>query len=620
MIVYKETKERFLIDVSNNEVAGLVKDKVGQYLNMNVGESEFKSWSNSLNFMYHVLNTEDIPNDSIIGIEYRIPSTNNRIDMIISGQNEENQDHIIIIELKQWSEVELTNKDAIVVTRFQQGLKECPHPSYQAWSYSTLLYGFNTTVYEENIRLKPCAYLHNLEDKTVINNSFYSHYLQKAPSFFKDQKADLQDFIKEFIKYGDKSDTILRIENGKIRPSKSLADKLSSMLRGNEEFIMIDDQKIVYEKALALAKSSDESNKNVLIVHGGPGTGKSVIAINLLVNLTKIGLLSQYVTKNAAPRTVYEAKLTDTFRRTEISNFFKGSGSYTETNSNMFDTLIVDESHRLNDKSGMFRNLGENQVKELINSSKFSVFFIDEDQLVTLRDIGTEDEIRKWANELNATVTVAELTSQFRCSGSDDYLSWLENTLQMGEQKESKFNSKNFDFQIMDDPNEIRDKIFSLNKLDNKARLVAGYCWKWISKKNPSLQDITIPEFDFAMRWNLGVDTNLWIINPDSVSEIGCIHTCQGLELEYIGVIVGPDLIVRNGKVFTDASKRSSDDSSIRGYKTMMKEDPKAAYDIISRIIKNTYRVLMTRATKGCYVYFTDEETAKYFKSKIGKY
>lgn len=617
MIVYKRKKELFLTDVSDSNIEDIIRENVATNLNRNVGNNEFQSWRNSLNFMYHVLNSDKIPKDCIIAIEYNIPRTSSRIDIIITGQNELQKDFLIIIELKQWTEIRSTSKDAIVITRFSHGLVERPHPSYQAWSYSALLQGFNVTVYKEDISLKPCAYLHNYTDDGVLKNEFYSEYLKKAPVFCKGEKNDLQEFISNFIKYGDKTDIIERIENGKISPSKSLADSLSSMLRGNEEFIMIDSQKIVYENAKALAKKSNDKNKNVLIVRGGPGTGKSVIAINLLVNLTKMQIFSQYVTKNAAPRTVYEAKLTDSFKKSEISNFFTGSGSFINTKSNTFGALIVDEAHRLNEKSGMFKNKGENQIKEIINASKFSVFFLDEDQKVTLHDIGEEDEIKKWAVHYNANVSALELSSQFRCNGSEGYLAWLDDVLQIRKTANNKLSKKEFDFRIFDDPNELRDKIFHLNKANNKARLVAGYCWPWASKKKPNAFDIVIPEFDFKMQWNLGSDGNLWIINPDSVKEIGCIHTCQGLELEYVGVIVGSDLIVKFGEVLVDPSKRAPEDSSVRGWKTRMKDNPAKTRAILKSIIKNTYRTLMTRGMKGCYVYFVDKETDEYFRSRL---
>jgi len=617
MIVYQSTKEVFLKDVSGGCIEDIIRESVKQKLNKNVGNNEYISWKNSLGSMYHVIDNELIPKDSGIAIEYSIPRTKNRIDFIITGQDDNNNDKVIIIELKQWTDIQLTEKDAVVLTRFQQGLSEELHPSYQAWSYSSLLLGFNATVYNENIGLEPCAYLHNYISDDVLKNSFYDDYLKKAPVFCKGEKKKLQDFITKFIKHGDKTNIMYRIDNGEIRPSKNLADSMALMIKGNQEFIMIDDQKIVYETALSFARKSSSYNKNVLIVEGGPGTGKSVVAVNLIVAITKLGLNTQYVTKNAAPRAVFESKLTGTLKKTQISNMFTGSGSYIDCEQNVFDCLIVDEAHRLNEKSGMFKNLGENQIKEILEASKSSVFFIDEDQKVTWHDIGKKDEIEKWANKIGAKVQNLKLESQFRCNGSDGYLSWLDNILGVEDTANSTLDGIEYDFKVVDSPNELRDLIFEKNKINNKARLVAGYCWDWVSKKDKSLSDILIPEYDFGMKWNLASDGNIWIISPKSVNEVGCIHTCQGLEVDYVGVIVGDDFIVRNEKVITNPNNRAKTDASLKGYRKELKENPEAAIKKANAIIKNTYRTLMTRGMKGCYVYFTDKETEKYFKNRI---
>lgn len=618
MIVYQTTKDGFLEDVSNGCIEDIVRESVKKKLNKDVGNNEYLSWKNSLGSMYHVINSELIPNNSGIAIEYSIPRTKNRIDFIITGQDENNNDKVIIIELKQWTDIQITDKDAMVVTRFQHGLSEELHPSYQAWSYSALLYGFNSTVYNENIGLEPCAYLHNHIDNNTIKNLFYNDYLEKAPVFCKGEKEKLQNFISKFIKYGDKSNIMYRIDNGEIRPSKNLADSLVSMIKGNQEFVMIDDQKIVYENALSLARKSDKNNKNVLIVEGGPGTGKSVVAINLIVAITKLGLNTQYVTKNAAPRAVFESKLTGTLKKTEISNMFTGSGSYIGCDNNTFDCLIVDEAHRLNEKSGMFKNLGENQIKEIIEASKSSVFFIDEDQKVTWHDIGKKEEIKKWSDKIGAKIHNLKLESQFRCNGSDGYLSWLDNVLQIQDTANITLEDIKYDFRIIDSPNKLRDLIFEKNNINNKARLVAGYCWDWVSKKDKNNKDIKIPEYNFEMKWNLASDGNIWIISPKSVNEVGCIHTCQGLEVDYVGVIVGNDFVIRNGRAVTNPSKRAKTDASLKGYKKALKENLEEANKKADAIIKNTYRTLMTRGMKGCYVYFIDKETELYFKSRMG--
>lgn len=476
----------------------------------------------------------------------------------------------------------------------------------------------STTAYKDNIQLIPCAYLHNYEPDDVITNPFYAEYINKAPVFLKPDAIRLRNFIKRFVKHGDTTGIMYRIENGKIKPSKALADQVGSMLRGNEEFLMIDEQKVIFETAMALAQQSSVNNKNVLIVEGGPGTGKSVVAINLLAKITKKGLLTQYVSKNAAPRAVYLSKLTKGTKKSVISNLFKGSGSYVDIEPNTFDVLIVDEAHRLNEKSGMFKNLGFNQVREIIRASKCSVFFLDEDQKVTLLDIGDKEEIIKWAHKEGATVHQAELTSQFRCNGSDGYLAWLDDVLQIRETANKTLNLQEYDFKTFSSPAELRDAIYEKNKIANKARMVAGYCWDWVSKKNKESYDITFPEYGFAAQWNLDTDGSLWIVNPDTVKEVGCIHTCQGLEVDYIGVIVGPDLLVRDGKVLVDPTARSRQDQSIKGYKTLINKNAEEAMELIRSIIKNTYRTLMSRGMKGCYVYFSDKETNDFFKTRLG--
>lgn len=615
MIVYSATKSRFTADVIANDIEQKILTSFVRELGHSTAKNEISSWRNSMLYMNNIISDPDIPDDAGVAIEYNIPNTSKRIDFILTGSDANNKETAVLIELKQWSEAEPTDMDGIVRTFVGGGKREVSHPSYQAWSYAALIEDYNATVQDDAIELKPCAYLHNYEEDDVITNDFYKEHLKKAPVFLKNDALKLREFIKQFVKHGDKLDTMYRIEHGKIRPSKNLADSLSSLLQGNKEFVLIDDQKIVYETALKLAEESSDENKNVLIVEGGPGTGKSVVAVNLLVELTKRQLVTQYVTKNSAPRLVYEAKLAGTLSKTRISNLFSSSGSFHNLAPNTFDTLVVDEAHRLNAKSGMFSNLGENQVKELINSSAFTVFFIDEDQRVTLKDIGEKNEIHKWAEALNASVHELELQSQFRCNGSDGYLAWLDDTLQIRETANDTLEDLNYDFKVCDSPKELHNLIIEKNKANNKSRLVAGYCWNWISQKHPDQHDIVID--DFKAKWNLKSDGQAWIIKKNSVNEVGCIHTCQGLELDYVGVIIGPDLVVRDAKVKTDATKRASTDASLHGYKSLYKSNPEEAKSVADAIIKNTYRTLLSRGMKGCYLYCTDEETQAYFKSKL---
>jgi len=619
MLVYEGIKNDFLDDVLTDKITNKIYEKYRSFFGRS-GEAQLRSWKNSMEYMYKVLTDTEIPGNSGIAIEFNIPTTSKRIDFIISGYDNIKKESIIIIELKQWQECEsVTGVDGIVKTFTGGALREVIHPSYQAWSYANLIRDFNETVQKSDIMLYPCAYLHNYEIKTddPIKNEIYKIYLDEAPIFGYGDVIKLRNFIKKYIAEGDNKELLYKIENGKIRPSKRLQDSLANMLKGNIEFTMIDDQKVIYEDAIRMAIDTVADNdKNVFVIQGGPGTGKSVLAINLLVELTGRNMVCNYITKNSAPREVFYNKLKGKFNQNYIKNLFKGSGNYIDTEKDTFDVLIVDEAHRLNEKSGLFSNLGENQVKEIINSSKFSIFFIDENQKVTLKDIGNIDIIKKYAKEMKAGIKIVELESQFRCNGSDGYLAWLDNILKIKQTANFDFDF-DYDFRIIDNPVKLKELIEEKNS-NNKSRIVAGYCWNWISegKNKTDVYDIVIPEYDFKMSWNLG-NSSTWAIDQDSINEAGCIHTCQGLEFDYIGVIIGEDIRYENDEIITDYTKRAKTDQSLKGIKSMAKNNEDKANELADQIIKNTYRTLMTRGMKGCYIYCVDKNLQQYFKDKL---
>ena len=575
MIIYESTKEQFVGDVVNE----LLIDRLYNSYQKKIGrtsKAEIRSWENSLQKMSNVMQDDEIPNDAAIAIEFNIPNTSKRVDFLIAG-NDGNQDHVVIVELKQWEEVEkVATRDAIVRTYLGKANRETTHPSYQAWSYAALIEDFNENVQEKEIQLKPCAYLHNYRkvEDDPLTDAHYQDHLEKAPVFTKGEIQKLRSFIKKFIRVGDQNHLIYQIENGRIRPSKSLQDALNNMLKGNEEFIMIDEQKVFFEEAFHLAMEAVKTDtKQVMIVEGGPGTGKSVLAINLLVKLIDQGLVTMYVTKNSAPRHIYSTKLKGDFKKSHIDNLFKGSGSFTEVDDNEFDVLIIDEAHRLNEKSGMFRNKGENQVKELIKGSKFTIFFIDENQKVTLSDVGSVDLIKQYAKQYKADIISCELTSQFRCDGSDGYIAWLDDVLQIRNTANMNDLGMDYDIRLYDDPNEMLAEIEKLNERNNKSRVMAGYCWEWPKKNRQDVNhhDISIPEHDFGISWNI---ENTWAIENSSVREAGCIHTAQGLEFDYVGVIIGDDMRYENGEIITDHTKRAKTDQSLRGIKRNCKRRP----------------------------------------------
>lgn len=619
MIVYDGIKTEFLNSVMNGTIAEEVRQRIHEKMGRTTPKSEFDSWKNSLTRMYLVLSDASIPDHAGIAIEYNVPQTSKRVDFIVSGYDADNQSNAVIIELKQWDELKkVDGKDALVETYTGGGLREVVHPCYQVWSYATLIRDYNKTVQDQNIILSPCAYLHNyaLKENDPILDEKYKEYIDEAPVFCERDTLKLREFIHRFIQKGDDKKILCEIDHGKIRPSKSLQNAISNMLKGNREFIMIDDQKVVYENILQLAcKSKEDMKKRTIIVEGGPGTGKSVVAINLLAELTKRGQFAQYASKNSAPRQVYSQKLKGDFKKNRVDIMFRSTGSYTEIENNYVDTILVDEAHRMNEKSGMFQNMGENQIKEVIHSSKCSVFFIDESQRVTMSDIGSIDEIKKWAKAESSEVTQLKLLSQFRCNGSDGYLAWVDNTLEIQPTANYNLEDIDYDIRILDSPLEVRELIIEKNKINQRSRMLAGYCWDWIrdGKNNSEVHDIKIG--DFEMSWNLG--NSIFALDDTSIDEVGCIHTSQGLEFDYVGLIIGDDMRYEDHHIVTDVSKRAKTDQSMKGIKKLDKQDHCKAEKKADEIIKNTYRTLMTRGMKGCYIYCTDQNLRNYLKQKI---
>ena len=622
MIVYSGTKSQFNNDVNLNLISDKILEKLREKHLSGGQESEYQSWQNSLHFMRSAIDDPDIPNDVEVAIEYQIPRTSKRVDFMIAGADASNTNNVVVVELKQWSKAEKV--DDIMrhsVRAFTGGANRIVnHPSYQAYAYATFIKNSSEQVQDERIGIKPCAYLHNCspEARTPLDDDIYTPWLEEAPLFDKSQTIQLRNFIKKFIVSRSSSgDLLYKIDNGRIRPSKALQDCLVSLMKGNEEFILLDDQAVVFDLCRKyMAQCRKDMQKRTIIIQGGPGTGKSVLAVNLLKEFLLKNNNACYCTKNSAPREAYQKLLAKSNYKAmvNIKQLFRSPFGLCNLTSNFYDCLIVDETHRLVKKMyGDWK--GDNQVKECINASLFTVFLLDEDQQITKKDIGSVAEIKKWATELGSEIIMNEdtvLQSQFRCNGSDQYIQLINNILQIGKPMDIDLKELNFDIRVFDDPNELRDTLRELNKINNKARMVAGYCYDWNVKHNRGEYDIYL-ENGFKAKWNLEND-KIWAINPNSFEEVGCIHTAQGLEFDYIGVLIGNDLRFdkASGKIITDRTKISKDDKSsgIRSAKD----------DVAARLIKNTYKTLLTRGQKGCFIYCEDKVLADYIRSFLVSY
>ncbi|WP_227011755.1 DUF2075 domain-containing protein [Paenibacillus lutimineralis] len=453
--------------------------------------------------------------------------------------------------------------------------------------------------------------LHNqihFRANNIIQSSRNHHY------FCQKIQLSLQEFIHKHTGKGNGINLLYLIENGKIRPSKKLIEHIDGLFKGNSEFILLDEQKIAYESIISEAK--EITSKKTLIVKGGPGTGKSVISMNALGGLLKKKLNVKFVAPNASFRTAMVETLVkqQTENKSRARGLFAGSGQFYNSPADFFDVLIVDEAHRLKGK-GAYMYQGVNQIEDIIKSSKVNVFFIDDNQRIRPDDIGTVDEIKRIAEMNHSQVFEYTLSAQFRCSGAEGFLNWIDHIFQIRETGNfDGWDQDAFQFLLMDDPNSVYELIKEKVSEGYKARMLAGYAWEWTNAKdgnpNGEIED-DIPEHDFKMPWN-GRALSTWAIDERGLEQIGCVHTSQGLEFDYVGVIIGNDLKYdpRSMRIYADFEEYKDK----QGKKGLKKDN-----DQLTKLIKNIYKVLISRGMKGCYLYCRNPELRNYIVGQLGK-
>jgi len=613
MIVYEATAKKFKNDVDSNQIVTEIEKAFQEKLGRGIPPSEISAYTNSLPHMERVVRRSGISDECGILIEYKIPLTNFRIDFVVAGNDEFGNKNFVIVELKQWQTANIVEGDGLVETVTGRANRVVTHPSYQSMRYKEFVSDFNEAVYSGSVKAYSCAYLHNYPEKSPepLLDAKFASVIEKSPLYFRDDQSKLEDFFAKYVKYGNGMNILYEVNSGKIRPSKHLIDHVASMFAGNQNYILLDEQKVAFERARVLA---NKQQKSVVIIKGGPGTGKSVISVNLVSALLADKLNAIFVAPNSSFRDTLVKKLTQEHSSQRVRNVFKGSAGFYDSEENEFDVLIVDEAHRLK-KKGAFMYRGVNQVEDIIKAAKTSIFFIDDDQGVRPEDIGTVSEIQKVAEEYNVRVIAMELNAQFRCSGAEGYINWLNDVLQLKETANyDGWDKKSFEFKIFDDPNELREAIKKKEKRNYTARILAGYAWLWSSEsegnKDGEIEDVVIPEFDFSMPWNSRKVGTTWAIDERGIDQVGCIHTSQGLEFDYVGVIVGDDMHYdKQTMQFSTDHTKYKDKTGKKG----MQDKPEE----LNRLIRNIYKVLMTRGMRGCYVYFTDKNVEEYFKRRM---
>lgn len=621
MQLYCGQTTEFLESEAQRQIVDRLRISFLDYYRYEPSDSEKKSWHHSLHALAAQIKRTKLLDHGLI-LEMQLPLTSKRLDCILTGHSPSGSAEAVLVELKQWTDAAPADEDKCVMVNFGAGAKVLQHPSYQAKYYADYLRDYRAVFYEDPVvTLSPCAWLHNFQrdpDSTLLDNGKFGSVLCEAPMFAGSDADAFGQFLLARLERGSGANVLERITQSRFAPSRKLMEHTASVIKGHPVYVLLDEQRVAYERIMLAARRSRRGgNRAVIIVDGGPGTGKSVIALNVMANLLSSGRNVQHATGSKA--------FTENLRKalgTRAGTQFRYFNSFVDAEEGEIDVLICDESHRIRESSNsrytpLQKRSQQLQVEELIKASKVSVFFIDDQQVVRPGEVGSTKFIEESALLLGATVVREKLVAQFRCAGSDEYIDWIDNTLGLRDTDVAEFDlSAAFDFRILDSPFELETEIRARVHSGATGRVSAGFCWKWSKPKDGALvNDVVIG--DYQRPWNAQPDatrlpagvpkSNYWATDPLGIDQIGCVYTAQGFEFDYIGVIWGTDLVYRSAQGGWVGQKTSSYDAQVK----------RARDGHFADLIKNTYRVLLTRGLKGCYVYFQDGETRDYFESRV---
>lgn len=627
MRLYAGSSTEFIAATTHNAIVGTLKAAFFAHYRTEPQPNEVTSWHNSLRCVSQVFEDAGLLDHGVL-LEYQLPLTSKRLDCLICGHDANQQSQAVIIELKQWSDSQPSAGTNEVVTWLGGQLSDVLHPSAQVGQYSQYLSdvhtAFNGT--EAAIGLHACAYLHNyaFTATDAILAPKFSDLLSTYPIYGAQQYTQLGAYLQQRLGGGNGQPVLQRIDAGRYRPSKKLLDHVVDVVRKQSRYVLLDDQLLVYDRVLTAVLDAQQSQtKTAVLVKGGPGTGKSVIALHLLPALLRRQLKAHYATGSKA----FTENLRDQFgyRSTSYFTYFNTYGSLPP---NSLDVVICDEAHRIRSSSNNFRTPAaqrstEPQVNELLQVAWVSVFFIDDFQRVRPGEMGSYAALKQAALNQGATVAEFTLEAQFRCSGSAGFINWLDNTLAIQRTANVLWSiNQGYDFQIVSSPVEIEEMLEHRRQEGHTARMVAGFCWPWSNPlpEGQLVEDVVIQtdDFTYSCPWNAkdsagylapGIPkSSLWATAPNGANQVGCIYTAQGFEFDYVGVIVGTDLVYRQQQGGWVAQGGNSADSAINDTRLRPQEQ--------LEFLRNTYKVLMTRGMQGCYVYFQDKETESFFRSR----
>ncbi|MEU2666806.1 DUF2075 domain-containing protein [Micromonospora sp. NPDC007220] len=582
--------------------------------------SERRSWSRSLLVLGQDLADAGLGQVEVL-VEYQLPLTSKRVDVVLAGVDPGTaEDSYVVVELKQWSQAEsYEGSDRLVLVEHARGPRL--HPGVQVGDYCEYLTDFLGVLADRRNPVRGAAYLHNAVDRDV-NDLFARRPTEQSRIFTKQRRGQFLDYLRMHLAPAPGAAAADRFLTSSVRPSRHLLSYAAQELKERSHFTLLDRQRLAYELVLhAVERARSAERKSVVVVAGGPGSGKSVIALSVLGELARQNRSVMHATGSRS--------FTQTLRRyagkgsTRIKNLFAYFNSFMTAERNGFDVLICDEAHRIRETSvNRFtpkakRDKARPQVDELIAAARVPVFLLDEHQVVKPGELGSVDVISRYAEQLGLEVEVVSLHDQFRCGGSEAYEKWVLDLLGLeGGEPTVWTGDGRFDLRLADSPEELEAFLAGKQAAGETARMSAGYCWPW---SDPRPDDTLVPDVQvgsWARPWNVKSDRSVgeapgsafWATDPHGFGQVGCVYTAQGFEYEWSGVIIGPDLVARDGKLVTRRSE--SKDPAFRSRKTL--SDVEA-----DRLIRNTYKVLMTRGMRGTLLYSTDPETREWLTSLV---
>ena len=561
-----------------------------------------------------------------MAIEYHISAAGwFRIDVLLAG-NDGKRDCAVVIELKAWETAGASEiKDMVLCPT--GGGKIDQHPCVQARKYKGLILRFKQDIREQDVEIQSSAYLFNLHRRTPepLEDERYREVLDDTKLFLAGDVNQLRSYLETLVPLKPVKDVMFLLENGRLRPADELIARVSSMLEGNDEFELIDEQNVAFQVIRHELVNKHATGRHVFVVEGGPGTGKSVVAVRLLAEILKEKRMGFFVAPNRAFRETLVEYLArgNTGYREDGQALFRSSWSFHEIDNRIdarYDVFVVDEAHRLKDKAHMYK--GKNMVEDMVRASRITIFFLDETQRVSWNDIGSLDSIRRAAEKFGSKLHKPfNLASQFRCNGSTGYMNWLDDVLQLRPTGNfDNWGAGQYEFKVFDRAEDLYSALKEKNAR-NKARLVAGYSWEWPKKGRERGTTATHVQVDgLSLPWNY--DNENWATSRDGISQVGCIHTSQGVEFDWLGVLIGADLQAIGGVVKGVAAKRAKTDSSLKGWKKALEEaaSEERKKDVLTKvqeIIKSTYKVLLSRGRMGCYVWCADPGLRDYLRERL---